>query len=156
DREFLATEFRARIFPVLTPLAVDPAHPFPYISHLSLNLAVMVRDPVRHQMRFARVKVPPLLPRFVAMPDGRRFVPLEQVIAAHLSALFPGMEIVAHHLFRVTRDADLEVEVDEAEDLLEAIETIIRQRQRAPEAVRLEVDQSMPQDVRELLVTGRG
>src|SRR5438552_17947407 len=73
DREFLATEFRARIFPVLTPLAVDPAHPFPYISHLSLNLAVMVRDPVRHQMRFARVKVPPLLPRFIALPDGRRF-----------------------------------------------------------------------------------
>src|SRR5437773_2190610 len=108
DREFLATEFRARIFPVLTPLAVDPAHPFPYISHLSLNLAVMVRDPVRHQMRFARVKVPPLLPRFIALPDGRRFVPLEQVIAAHLDALFPGMEIVSQHPFRVTRDADLD------------------------------------------------
>ena len=95
DRDHLAAEFRARIFPVLTPLAVDPAHPFPYISNLSLNLAVMVRDPVRRHMRFARVKVPPLLPRFIPFPDGKRFVPLEQVIALHLDALFPGMEMSA-------------------------------------------------------------
>ena len=85
--------FEQRIFPVLTPLAVDPGHPFPYISDLSLNLAVIVRDPVTGERRFARVKVPPLLPRFVVMPDGERFVPLEQVIAAHLDTLFPGMEI---------------------------------------------------------------
>jgi polyphosphate kinase len=156
DRRHLKRRFEERVFPVLTPLSVDPAHPFPYISNLSLNLAVVVRDRVTKLRRFARVKVPPLLPRFVAMPDGRRFVPLEQVIAAHLSALFPGMEIVAHHVFRVTRDADLEVEVDEAEDLLEAIETIIRQRQRSPEAVRLDVNPSMPEDVRDLLVTELG
>src|SRR5207302_1288268 len=120
---FLAAEFRARIFPVLTPLAVDPAHPFPYISHLSLNLAVMVRDPVRHQMRFARVKVPPLLPRFIPLPDGRHFVPLEQVIAAHLDMLFPGMEIVSQHPFRVTRDADLDLVDEDAADLLAAIQS---------------------------------
>src|SRR5439155_17617473 len=95
DRRHLKRAFEERVFPVLTPLSVDPAHPFPYISNLSLNLAVAVRDRVTKIRRFARVKVPPLLPRFVAMPDGRRFVPLEQVIAAHLSALFPGMEIVA-------------------------------------------------------------
>src|SRR5207248_5733574 len=93
----LHSVFRQQIFPVLTPLAVDPAHPFPYISHLSLNLAVMVRDPVRHNMRFARVKVPPLLPRYVPLPDGKRFIPLAQVIALHLDELFPGMEIVSQH-----------------------------------------------------------
>ena len=82
---------------MLTPLAVDPGHPFPYISNLSLNLAVIVRDPVGGERRFARVKVPPLLPGFLVMPDGERFVPLEQVIAAHLGALFPGMEIESHH-----------------------------------------------------------
>ena len=117
------------IFPVLTPLAVDPAHPFPYISNLSLNLAVTVRDPSSGDERFARVKVPPLLPRFVALPDGERFVPLEQVIAAKLDALFPGMEVLAHHPFRVTRDADFELE-DEAEDLLEAIESVLRRRSK--------------------------
>jgi hypothetical protein len=93
DRKYLDEVFEQRIFPVLTPLAVDPGHPFPYISNLSLNLAVMVRDPETGRARFARVKVPPLLPRFVVLPDGERFVPLEQVIAAHLDALFPGMEI---------------------------------------------------------------
>src|SRR5256886_8513441 len=101
DREHLAAEFHARIFPVLTPLAVDPAHPFPYISNLSLNLAVMVRDPARHNMRFARVKVPPLLPPFVPLPDGKRFIPLGQGIARPLGELFPGMEIVSQHPFRV-------------------------------------------------------
>ena len=120
--------FEERIFPVLTPLAVDPAHPFPYISNLSLNLAVAGARPRRPATSgFARVKVPPLLPRFVALPDGERFVPLEQVIAAHLDALFPGMEVLAHHPFRVTRDADFELE-DEAEDLLEAIELVLRRR----------------------------
>jgi len=152
DREFLAAEFRARIFPVLTPLAVDPAHPFPYISHLSLNLAVMVRDPQRHRMRFARVKVPPLLPRFIALPDGKRFVPLEQVIALHLQELFSGMEIVSHHPFRVTRDADLDVVDEEAADLLEAVQSELRRQQRKARVVRLEVDEAMSEEVLGLLV----
>ena len=152
DRDFLAAEFRARIFPVLTPLAVDPAHPFPYISHLSLNLAVMVRDPVRHQMRFARVKVPPLLPRFIALPDGMRFVPLEQVIAAHLDVLFPGMEISSQHPFRVTRDADLDLVDEEAADLLAAIQSELRRQQRRAQVVRLEVDAAMSIEVLDLLV----
>ncbi len=99
----LHTVFREQIFPVLTPLAVDPGHPFPYISHLSLNLAVMVRDPQRRQQRFARVKVPPVLPRFIPVVEGEQYVPLEDVIAIHLQALFPGMEIVSHFPFRVTR-----------------------------------------------------
>ena len=152
DRDFLAAEFRARIFPVLTPLAVDPAHPFPYISHLSLNLAVMVRDPVRHQMRFARVKVPPLLPRFIALPDGTRFVPLEEVIAAHLDVLFPGMEISSQHPFRVTRDADLDLVDEEAADLLAAIQSELRRQQRRAQVVRLEVDAAMSSEVLDLLV----
>ncbi len=96
----LHSVFRQQIFPVLTPLAVDPGHPFPYISNLSLNLAVMVRDPQRRLQRFARVKVPPVLPRFVPLVEGARYVPLEDVIALHLQALFPGMEVVAHHPFR--------------------------------------------------------
>ena len=152
DRDHLAAEFRARIFPVLTPLAVDPAHPFPYISHLSLNLAVMVRDPVRHHMRFARVKVPPLLPRFIPLPDGKRFVPLEQVIALHLDALFPGMEIVSQHPFRVTRDADLDLVDEEAADLLAAIQNELRRQQRRAQVVRLEVDAAMSVEVLDLLV----
>jgi polyphosphate kinase len=152
DRDFLAAEFSARIFPVLTPLAVDPAHPFPYISHLSLNLAVMVRDPVRHQMRFARLKVPPLLPRFIPLPDGTRFVPLEQVIAAHLDALFPGMEILSQHPFRVTRDADLDLVDEEAADLLAAIQSELRRQQRRAQVVRLEVDAAMSVEVLDLLV----
>ncbi len=91
DEKFMVETFEQRIFPVLTPLAVDPGHPFPYISNLSLNLAVLLRDPATGERRFARVKVPDLLPRFVVMPDGERFVPLEQVIAAHLDPLFPGL-----------------------------------------------------------------
>jgi polyphosphate kinase len=146
----LTREFEARIFPVLTPLAVDPAHPFPYISNLSLNLAVAVRHPATREERFARIKVPPLLPRFVALPGETRFVPLEQVIAAHLDALFPGMEILAHHPFRVTRDADFEL-TDEAEDLLAAMESVLRQRTKFGVAVRLEVDPRMTPDVLDLL-----
>src|SRR6476469_6706642 len=97
DRAYLVEFFEQQIFPVLTPLAVDPGHPFPYISNLSLNLAVLVRDPDSLERRFSRVKVPNLLPRFVVMPDGERYVPLEQVIAAHLGRLFPGMVIERHH-----------------------------------------------------------
>jgi polyphosphate kinase len=151
DREFLDTEFSERFFPVLTPLSVDPAHPFPYISDLSLNLAAIVRDPMTGGRRFARVKVPPLLPRFVALPDGERFVPLETVIAGHLERLFPGMEIVAHHAFRVTRDADVEVEEDEAGDLLEAIQSVLRRRRRGASPVRLEVDETMTDEMLQLL-----
>ncbi|MGH7763210.1 MAG: RNA degradosome polyphosphate kinase, partial [Candidatus Dormibacteraceae bacterium] len=147
----LHTMFRQQIFPVLTPLAVDPGHPFPYISHLSLNLAVMVRDPQRRQQRFARVKVPPVLPRFIPLVEAERYVPLEDVIALHLSALFPGMEIVAHHPFRVTRDGDLDDIDSDAEDLLAAIQTELRRRRRHARVVRLEVDPGMSPEVLELL-----
>jgi polyphosphate kinase len=150
DRAHLDEYFVTSVFPVLTPLAVDPAHPFPYISNLSLNLAVTVRDPSSGDERFARVKVPPLLPRVVALPDGERFVLLEQVIAVKLDALFPGMEVLAHHPFRVTRDADFELE-DEAEDLLEAIESVLRRRSKFGRVVRLEVDVKMTGEVLELL-----
>jgi len=150
DRQWLRREFDQRIFPVLTPLAVDPGHPFPYISSLSLNLGVIVRDPSTDERRFARVKVPPLLPRFVVMPDGERFVPLEQVIAAHLDGLFPGMDVVDHVAFRVTRNADLTVEEDEAEDLLAAIEIELRRR-RFGKAVRLEVEDDISAEALELI-----
>ena len=152
DRAELDRIFGDRIFPVLTPLSVDPSHPFPYISSLSLNLAATVRDPVTGQRRFARVKVPPLLERFVALPDGERFVPIEQLLAAHLDSLFPGMEILGHHVFRITRDADMDVEEDEAEDLLAAIETVLVRRRRAASPVRLEVDGSITDEVRGLLL----
>jgi polyphosphate kinase len=151
DLDVLDLEFVERIFPVLTPLSVDPAHPFPYISSLSLNLAAIVRDPMTGGRRFARVKVPPLLPRFVSLPDGERFIPLEIVIAAHLDRLFPGMEIVSHHAFRVTRDADVEVEEEEAGDLLEAIQSVLRRRRRGASSVRLEVDETMTPEVLSLL-----
>jgi polyphosphate kinase len=150
DRGALARVFEDRVYPVLTPLAVDPAHPFPYISNLSLNLAVVVRDAASGEERFARVKVPPTLPRFVPLPDGEHFVPLEQLIAAHLDRLFPGMDVLAHHPFRVTRDADFELD-DEDEDLLEAIETVLHRRSKFGEAVRLEVDAAMTDDVLDVL-----
>jgi polyphosphate kinase len=152
DLEWIADVFHERIFPVLTPLAVDPAHPFPYISNLSLNLAVMVRDPERHKPRFARVKVPPLLPRFIGLPDGERFVLVEDVIALHLPALFPGMEIVSHHYFRVTRDADLDVDDDEAEDLMAAVQAELMRKRQKGRAVRLEVGPDMTQEVLFLLL----
>ena len=150
DRAYLDTVFEERIFPVLTPLAVDPGHPFPYISDLSLNLAVVVNDPVTGEHRFARVKVPNLLPRFVVMPDGERFIPLEQVIASHLDVLFPGMEPGTHYAFRVTRNADLTVEEEEADDLLETIELELRRR-RFGRAVRLEIDADASEEILELL-----
>ena len=151
DRKHLQSVFDD-VFPVLTPLAVDPGHPFPYISNLSLNLAVIVRDPVSSERRFARVKVPPLLPRFVKLPDGARFVPLEDLIAAHLRSLFPGMEIESHYAFRVTRNTDLSLqgEGEEADDLLAAVEMELRRR-RFGQAVRLEIDLGMSDEARELL-----
>ncbi|MEP6973258.1 MAG: polyphosphate kinase 1 [Actinomycetota bacterium] len=151
DRVHLRQTFERRVFPILTPLSVDPGHPFPYISDLSLNLAVVVRDPSTHIRRFARVKVPPNIVRLQPLPDSERFIPQEQVIAANLDLLFPGMEILAVHPFRVTRDLDLDLEIDEADDLLAAIESILRQRERSPEAVRLEVHRSMPKAVRSLI-----
>jgi polyphosphate kinase len=151
DREFLVKAFHERIFPVITPLAVDPGHPFPYISNMSLNLAVTVQDAKTGEHRFARVKVPPLLPRFVVMPDGERFVPVEQVIAAHLGTLFPGMEIQNREPFRVTRNADLALEEGEADDLLAAVELELRRR-RFGRAVRLEVDAKMSDETRDLLM----
>lgn len=150
DRQYLVGVFDDQVFPVLTPLAVDPGHPFPYISNLSLNLAVMVGDPITGQQRFARVKVPPLLPRFLVLPDAERFVPLEQVIAARLDVLFPEMEVGAHYAFRVTRNADLALEEDGADDLLEAIEEELRRR-RFGRAVRLEIDAAATQEIRDLL-----
>jgi len=151
DEAYLSRAFEEQIFPVLTPLSVDPAHPFPYVSDLSLNLATVLRDPHREEHRFARVKVPPLFPRFMGLPDGARFVPIEQVIGVHLPALFPGVEIVSRAPFRVTRDADLAIEEDEADDLLEAIESGLKRRRRESAGVRLEVDATMNAQVRRLL-----
>ena len=146
--------FDAKVFPVLTPLAVDPSHPFPYISGLSLNLAVVVRNPVTGTELFARVKVPPLLPRFVEVGPAR-FVPLEDIIAAHLGQLFPGMEIQQTHAFRVTRNEDLEVEEDDAENLLIALERELMRRRFGP-PVRLEVEESIDPHVLELLIDELG
>jgi polyphosphate kinase len=149
DRDELHKLFREQVFPVLTPLAVDPAHPFPYISGLSLNLAVVVRDPETGGEHFARVKVPPLLTRFMRVA-GNHFVPLEDVIAAHLDQLFSGMDVVQHHTFRVTRNADLEVDEDETEDLLQALERELLRRRFGP-VVRLEVEESMSSLVLDVL-----
>ena len=164
QRAYLHTYFEEHIFPVLTPLAVDPSHPFPYISNLSLNLAVVLRDPDTDQELFARVKVPQVLPRFVSLPqelchslNGKSWVwtgvPLEQVIAHNLDALFTGMVIQECHPFRVTRNADLAVEEDEADDLLLAIEQEVRKRWLGKSAVRLEIHASTPETIRDRLRT---
>ena len=146
--------FKDRVFPVLTPLAVDPAHPFPYISGLSLNLAVVVRNPQTGKEHFARVKVPPIFHRFVPLGNDR-FVPLEDVIAEHLKRLFPGMEVLQAHSFRVTRNEDLEVEEDDAENLLAALEKELLRRRFGP-PVRLEVESSIDPDVLSLLISELG
>jgi len=150
----LRERFLDEIFPVLTPLAVDPGHPFPYISTLSLSLAVAVGDPESGERRFARIKVPPILPRFVEI-EPAVFIAIEQVIAANLDTLFMGMDVLETHLFRVTRNADLALEEDEADDLLLAIEEELRRR-RFGAAVRLEVDAAMPARTRNLLLRGIG
>jgi polyphosphate kinase len=152
DQTYLGRVFDESISPVLTPLSVDPAHPFPYISNLSLNLAVAVRHPHTGIRRFARLKVPPSLPRFVPLPDGERFVPLEQVIAAHLASLFPGMEVLGRHAFRVTRNQDPDLGEDEVSDLRAAVQAILQRRRRSQHAIRLEVDRAMPEETRELLI----
>ncbi|MDQ1722371.1 MAG: polyphosphate kinase, partial [Pseudonocardiales bacterium] len=156
DQQHKLTEyFHSQIFPVLTPLAVDPAHPFPYISGLSLNLAVLVREPGSEVDKFARVKVPNNVARFVTVrqtPEEAGFLPLEELIAAHLSALFPGMQIVQHHLFRVTRNTDFEVDEDRDEDLLQALERELVRRRFGP-AVRLEVAENIADEVLALLAS---
>ncbi len=146
--------FRDRIYPVLTPLVVDPSHPFPYISNLSVSLAVMIADPATGATLFARVKVPPLLPRFLTVGTNR-FVPLEDVIAAHLGELFVGMDVLEHHAFRVTRIRDLEIDEDVTENLLQSLERELMRRSFEP-PVRLEVEESISADVLDKLVTELG
>ena len=164
QRDWLNAYFQSAIFPVLTPLAVDPSHPFPFISNLSLNVAALVRDPDTGQQEFARVKVPQKnLPRFVQIPPHLSSkqpepvytaVPLEQVVAFNLGLLFPGMHVEGHYFFRVTRDADLELRDLEADDLMEALEEGLRKRRRGGEVVRLEVADEMPEAVVQLLMEG--
>ncbi len=151
EQRYCKKIFKERVFPVLTPLAVDPAHPFPYISGLSLNLAVLVRNPKTESQHFARVKVPGSLARFIPL-GNHRFVPLEDVIGEHLDRLFPGMEVVAAHTFRVTRNEDLEVEEDDAENLLKALEKELLRRKFGP-PVRLEVEEDIDERVLGLLVS---
>ncbi len=162
QQAYLQQYFINHIFPILTPLAIDPAHPFPYISGLSLNLLVAVQDPDTEEERFARVKVPRGFPRFIALPQTLSRheyhakatwvgVPLEQVIAHNLTNLFPGMRIRNHYIFRITRSADLELETDKADDLLIAIEQEIRKR-RFGSVVRLEVERSIPPAIRQTLI----
>jgi polyphosphate kinase len=164
QRHYMQGYFEEQIFPVLTPLAVDPSHPFPYISNLSLSLAVVIQDPDTGEDLFARVKVPQVLPRFLTLPKNLTHkdsehhtvtwagVPLEQVIAHNLDFLFPGMNIQEYHAFRITRNTDLALEEDEAEDLLQAIEKELRRRRIGGNAVRIELESSMPKFVRDTLL----
>ena len=152
EKERMRELFAERIFPVLTPLAVDPSHPFPYISGLSINLAVLVKNPVTGIRQFARVKVPSVLPRFVRLSEGR-FVALEDVIARHLDQLFTGMQVVQHHVFRVTRNEDVEVEEDDAENLLVALERELLRRKVGRPPVRLEVEDDIDPKMLELLTS---
>ncbi|MUG97082.1 polyphosphate kinase 1 [Scytonema sp. UIC 10036] len=163
QKNYLDQYYEEQIFPVITPLAVDPSHPFPYISNLSLNLAVMVKNPETEEELFARVKVPTVLPRFLPLPlelgvqDSEKpaiwtGVPLEQAIAHNLESLFPGMNIQEYHMFRITRDADLELEEDEADDLLLAIEHELRKRRVGGSPLRLEIHSQTPESVRKRLL----
>jgi polyphosphate kinase len=163
QRTYLQRYFEEQIFPVLTPLAIDPGHPFPYISNLSLNLAVVIKDEVEQEELFARVKVPAILPRFLSLPETLRVqekgvpavwtgVPLEQVIAHNLETLFPGMNIQEYYPFRVTRDGDLDLAEEEADDLLQAIEQELRKRRVGGSIVRLEIYASMPETLRTMLL----
>ncbi|MBW4442924.1 MAG: polyphosphate kinase 1 [Plectolyngbya sp. WJT66-NPBG17] len=167
QRAYLHQYFESQVFPVLTPLAIDPGHPFPYISNLSLNLAVVIKDSVTEEELFARVKVPKVLPRFILLPIETQNlptsvaksratiwagVPLEQVIAHNLEALFPGMNIQEYHPFRITRNGDLDVEEDEAEDLMSAVEEELRKRRVGGSVVRLEINSSMPEHIRSMLL----
>ena len=167
QRKLLRRYFKKEIYPALTPLAFDPGHPFPHISNLSMNLAVVVHDP-KHGQRFARLKVPKIYPRLIPIPSeesadedqelglyertSANFVWLEEVVEANLDLLFPGLKIEEAYPFRVTRDADPEIEEDEASDLLSAIEESVRERQFGS-AIRLEIDSTMPEHVRDILQT---
>jgi polyphosphate kinase len=159
DRQRIDEIFSSQIFPVLTPLAVDPAHPFPYISGLSLNLSVRVRNPKTGKVQFARVKVPANLPRLVQLPDDERgllrFIPLEDLISNHLGELFPGMDILEHHEFRVTRNEDVEVEEDESENLVQSLERELLRRKFGP-PIRLEITDDMDDVTLGLLVRELG
>ena len=165
QQERLTRYFRHQIYPVLTPLAVDPSHPFPYISGLSLNLAVILRNPRSGKEHFARIKVPDSLPRLIQVPGreldaadkaaGCAVIPIEIVIGQHLDHLFPGMDILEHHLFRVTRNEDLEVEEDDAENLLKAMEKEL-ERRRFGDCVRLEVEDTISSFTRRYLVRALG
>jgi len=150
-RAELSTQFHEKIFPALTPLSVDTAHPFPYISNLSLNLALAVSDPETGARRYARVKIPSMFARFMPVPGGGWIV-IEEVIAAHLDMLFPGMELDAHALFRLTLDGNLNVETTEGDDLLVEIESGLHRRLRMNDAVRLELEVRMPDELRHWLV----
>ena len=163
QRNYLRQYFEEQVFPVLTPLAVDPGHPFPYISNLSLNLAVAIEDPETQAECFARVKVPPVLPRFVLIPPELQFpkngtavhwmgVPLEQAIAHNLEALFPGMAVREYHPFRITRNSDLRWQEEEAEDLLSALEQEVRKQRFSGQVVRMEIQDTMPASVRQMLM----
>ncbi|MCU0567827.1 MAG: polyphosphate kinase 1 [Oculatellaceae cyanobacterium Prado106] len=164
QKAYLQDYFERWLFPILTPLAVDPSHPFPVMASLSLNLAIVVKDPETKQKNFARVKVPNSLPRFVPLPEGLHpksthpvnsaFVTLEEIIAHHLDTLFPGMEILEQHLFRITRDADLGVQEDEADDLLLAIQQELRRRHFGGSVVRLQVPPTISEFVRKTLMMG--
>ena len=171
QRTYLQTYFEEQVFPVLTPLAIDPSHPFPYISSLSLNLAVVVKDTVTDAELFARVKVPKVLPRFIQLPIETQGspaslpkshptvwvgVPLEQVIAHNLNPLFPGMKIQEYYPFRITRNADLDLEEDEAEDLMLAIEQELRKRRFGGSVVRIELQPTMPESIRTMLMQEMG
>ncbi|MFT4185911.1 MAG: RNA degradosome polyphosphate kinase [Micrococcaceae bacterium] len=159
DQKKLKDYFNTKLFPVLTPLAVDPAHPFPYISGLSLNMAILLRNPATGTRRFARLKVPTEISRIIPVDDPgqptkdkpRRYMTMEDVIAHHLDVLFPGMEVVEKHIFRVTRNEDVSVEEDDAENLLKALEKELLRRKFGP-PVRLEVPDSISEDVLEYLV----
>ncbi|MEM8718785.1 MAG: polyphosphate kinase 1 [Cyanobacteria bacterium P01_G01_bin.39] len=163
QRNYINNYFEEYIFPVLTPLAVDPSHPFPYISNLSLNLAVVLKDPSIDGELFARVKIPKVLPRFVALPEDLRQrhrgkpgvwsgVPMEQIVTHNLEYLFPGMNILESYAFRVTRNADLSVEEDEADDLLLAIEKELQKRRIGGSSVRLEIEASIPAELRATII----
>jgi polyphosphate kinase len=154
DRERLSEYFQAQVFPVLMPLAVDPAHPFPYISGLSLNLAIRVRNARTGRQEFARLKVPPMLPRFVQIPgdtDAVRYLPLEDLISNHLGDLFPGMEVLDHHAFRLTRNEDVTIEEDETENLIQALEAELLRRRFGP-PIRLEITDDMDELTLDLLL----
>ncbi|MGN8551277.1 UNVERIFIED_CONTAM: RNA degradosome polyphosphate kinase [Microbacterium sp. SLM126] len=154
DRAALYEYFQAQVFPVLMPLAVDPAHPFPYISGLSLNLAIRIRNARTGRQEFARLKVPPMLPRFVEVPSAEgvlRYLPLEELISNHLDDLFPGMEVLDHHAFRLTRNEDVAIEEDESENLIQALEAELLRRRFGP-PIRLEITDDMDDLTLDLLI----